>query len=160
MERLPAVSRGDSIRRKNFSLASRGNETKFQKRRWGCKLRETGQQGVGLSVRIPRDGTREGGFRRPLSVVRHSSGSFARIINTELVEISRMGSSRGKNTRRAKKGWAKERDAAISQTRSSSIYNEISSNIFIAVTRAALSPDAGESRANVPPAVIPTLGKL
>lgn len=71
-----------------------------------------------------------------------------------------MGSSRGKNTRRAKKGWAKERDAAISQTRSSSIYNEISSNIFIAVTRAALSPDAGESRANVPPAVIPTLGKL
>lgn len=44
---------------------------------------------------------------------------------------------RRQKTGRQKGNGTKERDAAIPETRSSSIYNEISSNIFIAVTPAS-----------------------
>lgn len=52
-ERLPRASRAIRFAAKIFPVEPWG--TKFQNR--GCKLRETGQQGVGLSVRIPRDVT-------------------------------------------------------------------------------------------------------
>lgn len=45
-----------------------------------------------------------------------------------------MRTGEAKKTREERKKGSKERGSAIPETRSSSIYNEISGNIFIAVT--------------------------